>query len=374
MFTPGSKYFLGLTAASVVSFVAYLLFVNPSDLGAVALAGLVIASATIGSFALYTRDGDASSPEEAVEAATASPAASVWPMVFALGTALLLTGLATVPVVFVLGLAVMLAGGVEWAVQNWADKASADPKFNNFARHRAIGALEYPGAGALVLGVIAYLFSRVMLAASKEGAAIVFMVVATFIVLVGYLVAFKPSMRGRVTATIVTLAATALLASGVFSALVGERAELAEASKNDYYSAEHRECGPEASEHFDKHANNNVSMRSAVIATVTVEDGKVYAQGIGLSAKVDTITVPRSNVVNVLFRNKDPEERRLVANLGEQKMGDTGVVEKIEDCTQLTGEKQENLLTLMIPTQAEEGKPYTLTVPGAKGEITVVVP
>lgn len=374
MFTPGSKYFLGLTGASAVALVLYMMFVNPSDLGAVALFGLVVSSATIGAFALRTRDGDVASVEDAVEAASPAPAPSFWPVVFVLGVALILTGLATVPPVFMLGLAVFAAGGVEWAIDNWSDRASADPAFNGFARHRLIGALEYPGAGALVLGVVAYMFSRVMLAASKEGAAVLFIVVASFILLIGYLVAFRPSMRGRVVSVVVTLSVVALVVSGVTGALVGERKELAEASANDYYSAAHRECGAEASEHFDKHANNNVSMRSAVIATVTVANGELYAQVIGLTKKVDTITLPKSSYASVLFRNKDSAERRLVANLGEQKVADTGVVEKIETCTQLTGKKQENVLTLSIPKKAEEGKPYTLTVPGVKGEITVVVP
>ena len=43
-------------------------------------------------------------------------------------------------------------------------------------------------------------------------------------------------------------------------------------------------------------------------ATIFVKDGKVYAEAIGMTKKVDTITIPRSNATSVMFRNLDEEE------------------------------------------------------------------
>ena len=374
MFTPGSKYFLGLTGLSLAVAVLYLFLVNPTDLGAIALFGLSASGATVAGFSLFTRDSDVYSAEEAVAAGTASPAASVWPMILALGTALVLLGLVTNPIVFVLGVAVLLGGGVEWAVQDWAEGASFDGAYNQMVKSRVLGGLEYPGLSAVGLGVIAFLFSRVMLATSKTEAPIIFIIVSTIILIIGMLVGFKPAVLGKKIIAISALGALALAGAGIASALAGERNELAVAAEEDHYSAEHRECGEEESKHYDHLANNTVSLRSGVSATIFVEGGKLYAEEIGLATKLDTLTVRRANATTFLFRNLDEEARRLVVNLGSEKVGETGVVEKVGTCTQLTDKNQEQILTLSIPKPATAEEPYSFTVPGIEGQIKLVVP
>ena len=373
MFTPGSKYFLGLTGLALVSAVLYTFLMNPSDLGAYALFGLFLNAAVLTGFTFFTRDGDAETVAEAVEANAEAPAPSFWPIAFALGGALTLLGVATNEIVFVIGLAVLVGAGVEWTIQDWAERASSDSAFNSFVRHRAVGALDYPGLAAVALGVIAFLFSRIMLTVSKDQATIIFMVAATAILVAGILIGTKPALRGK-TSVIVVAGVLVLAVAGIASAISGERHELAVVAEENPYSAEHRECGEEASEHYDHHANNTVSLRSSVSATVFVRDGKVVAQLVGMPKDVDTITIPRSNDTSILFRNLDKEEHRLVANLGEVKVGTTDVMEKVGTCTQLTGENQEQVLTVKIPKPSDPEKPYTLTVPGVEGEIKVVVP
>ena len=374
MFTPGSKYFLGLTGLSLAVAILYLFLVNPTDLGAIALFGLSASGATVAGFSLFTRDSDVYSAEEAVAAGTASPAASVWPMILALGTALVLLGLVTNPIVFVLGVAVLVGGGVEWAVQDWAEGASFDGAYNQMVKSRVLGGLEYPGLSAVGLGVIAFLFSRVMLATSKTEAPIIFIVVSTIILIIGLLVGFKPAVLGKKVIAISALGALALAGAGIASALAGERNELAIAAEEDHYSAEHRECGEEESKYYDHHANNTVSLRSGVSATIFVEGGKLYAEEIGLATKLDTLTVRRANATTFLFRNLDEEARRLVVNLGSEKVAETGVVEKVGTCTQLTDKNQEQILTLSIPKPATAEEPYSFTVPGIEGQIKLVVP
>ena len=374
MITPGSKYFFGLTGLSLISAILYMVLVNPSDLGAVALLGLAASGALIGAMAMFTRDGDVYPDEEAVAANAVAGPPSFWPIVFALGAALVLTGLATVPVVFVLGIAVLIAGGVEWTIQNWADGASSDREFNEFARTRAISAIEYPGLAAVGLAIMAFCFSRVVLAISKGAGPILFVVVAASVLTVGVLIATKPSMKGKPTLLIAAMAAVVLLAAGIVGALSGERHELAVASSERNYDAANRECGAEASAHYDNRANKTVSLRSAVTATIFVKDGKVYAEAIGMPTKVDTITIPRSSATSVMFRNLDEEKHRLVVHLGSTKVATTGVVEKVGTCTQLTGKKQEQVMTLKIPKPAAATEPYSFTVPGATGEIKLVVP
>ena len=374
MFTPGSKYFVGLTGLSLVSAILYAFLVHPNDIGAIALLGVAVAGGLISGFAFLTRDGDTESALQAVEANTEVAAPSFWPIVFALGAAVTLIGLATRPMVFVIGLGVLFGGGLEWTIQNWADRASADGTFNAEVRARAIGALDYPGLAAVALGVIAYLFSRIMLTMSKESAPVVFIVVAAAVLVVGVLIAMKPAFRGRASVLVSTFAVVLLAGAGIASAINGERSELAVVSAEDPYSIAHRECGEEASKHYDHLAGNSVSSRSAVIATIVVEDGKVYAQLVGLKDKVDTITIARSSATNILFRNLDKEERRLVANLGTRMVAGTDVMEKVGTCTQLAGENQEQILTINIPKPSSDVNKYSFEVPGIDEKINVVVP
>lgn len=374
MFTPGSKYFLGLTGVSLISAILYMILINPSDLGAVALFGVVATAATIAGFTLFTRDGTPATADDAAEASAVAPVPSFWPIVFAFGAALVLLGVATSPIVFILGVAVLVAGGVEWVIQDWADRASADVAYNSFARARAISAIEYPGLAAVGLAVIAFLFSRIMLTVSKSTAAVLFMVVAALVVVVGTAIASKPAMRGKNTARIAVASAVLLAAAGVVSAISGERHELAVAVEEKHYDASNRECGAEESKHYDHHANNKVALKSAVVATIFVKDGKIFAQEIGIKKNVDTITIPRSNSTTIMFRNLDEGEYRLVVDMGERKVGTTDVMEKVGTCTQLTGKGQENALTILAPKPSPLDKPFSFTVPGVSGEIKLVVP
>lgn len=375
MFTPGSKYFVGLTGLSLVVAVLYMFFVGSADLAAVALLGLVATGATIAGFSFYTRDGDVETADEASDAAMAPPAGSFWPIVFAFGAAMLLAGMATNPIVFVLGLAVLLGGGLEWAIQDWAERASADDAFNSFVRDRAISALDYPGLSAAGLGVVAFFFSRIMLNVSKEAAPVIFIVVAAAILVVGSLIGSRSGFKGAPRNLTILAGVLALIVAGTVTGFGGERHELKVVAEEQPYDIANRECGAEASTHYDHHAGNKVSAKSGVIATITVEDGKVYAQMIGIPMKIKSITVPRANNTSILFRNKDSEEHRLVANLGTITPKGSEVAVPVGSCTQLVGKGQEQLMLVNIPKPSiSQTKPYTLTVPGADGEIEVIVP
>ena len=58
MLNNGSKFFIGLTALTTVSFGVYMLLIHPSALGATALFGLVAATAFLATMVVFTRDGD----------------------------------------------------------------------------------------------------------------------------------------------------------------------------------------------------------------------------------------------------------------------------------------------------------------------------
>lgn len=363
-----------MTSLSFGAAVLYLFLVNPTDLGAIALFGLASSAATMAGFALFTRDNDAPTIEQAVDANTGPASPSFWPLVLALGIAMILLGLATMPVVFILGIAVVAAGGVEWMIQGWADRASSNAAYNSVVRGKFLGGIEYPGLAAVLAIVVAFLFSRIFLAVSKNSATVLFIIVASIVFALGFVFSSKPSLRKKAIAFGLPLGIAALVVAGVASSISGEREQLVAAEREDHFAMEKRECGEEKGKYYDKHANNRVPLRSAVIATITVENNEVTAKMIGLDRPVDTITIARMNSSTVLFRNLDKSERRLVVELGSQQVGDTDVVEKLGTCTQLTGQGQEQVLTLKIPKPATADEPYSFSVPGATGQINLVVP
>lgn len=378
MFTTGSKYFLGLTGLAAVAAVLYMILVNPSDLGSVALVSLTGAAGLMSGLVLFTRDATVETADAAHAANAAPSGPGPWPMVLALGAAVMLLGVATVQPVFVAGVAVALLGAAEWLVTDWADRASADSAFNRFVRERALQAIELPVFAAIGAGLVAFSFSRIMLAVSKSGGAVLFIVISAAILVAGFLVAFRPGFRGKVITVLSGLAAVSLVAAGVVSATSGEREELVKASEEGHFTHKSIEdCGPEKSKYLDKHPNSAVSMRSGVIATVILEDGELSAIEVGIDRRTDKITVARSNHVSILFRNKDAQDRRLFADFGEitQNVNGTELTEPLFDCTQLTGKNQEQVLVVRIDTPTTATSRYTLTVPGVEGaEVEMVVP
>lgn len=370
MFTTGSKYFVGLTALSAVALAVYLVFVGPSSIGGTALFGMVAAVGLLAGLAFATRDSD-NETAVASQASASKPSASMWPLVSVIGAVMLLIGTMTTPIVFILGIVVLLAAFVEWVIQAWAERASGDAEYNDSVRKRILNPIEYPVLATVGLGVIIFSFSRLMLAIDKSAGAVGFIVVGALVLLGGILFSTRPNLKRGIVTTICVVGALGMVASGIAGMGSGLREDLAKAAEEDHYS--HRECGAEKSEHGDKLALESVSAKSSVIATVEYVDGKLVASAQGIEGAQETLTIPRSNPSNILFRNKTEGEFRLVAHLGERAVTE-GVVEKIEVCTQLIPNGAEQFLTLTIPKPALD-KPYTLEIAGVDGQaVQVIVP
>jgi hypothetical protein len=370
MFTTGSKYFIALSVLSSIALAVYLIFVGPSSIGGTALFGMIAATGLLAGLALSTRDGDTETAVGA-QAAMTAPSSSMWPLVSVLGAVVILLGTITTPIVFILGIVVVLAAIVEWVIQAWSERASGDATYNDQVRKRILNPLEYPVLATVGLGVIIFSFSRVMLAIDKSAGAVGFIVVASLVLLAGILFSVRPNLKRSLVTGICVFGALGLVSSGIAGMGSGLREDLAKAAEEDHYS--HRECGPEKSEHGDKLPLESVSAKSSVIATIEYVDGKLIGMVQGIEGNQETLTIPRSNPSNLLFRNKTEGEFRLVAHLGERAVTE-GVVEKIEVCTQLISAGAEQLLTLTIPKPAAD-KPYTLEIAGVEGQsIEVVVP
>lgn len=369
MFTTGSKFFIGLSALGAVSFAVFMVLVNPSSIGATALFGFVPAVALAAWLSLWSRDGQL---EESPSAAPVVPSPGMWPFVAAAGAVLVLVGTITRPLVLILGGVVVVAALVEWTVQAWSDRASADPAYNAELRGRIMQPLEFPVLATVGSAVVILSFSRIMLAIGKSAGAVMFIVLSSTVLVGGILFAVRPGLKRSLVTGICAVGAIGLVVGGIGGASSGMRPELVEAKAEGHYS--HRKCGPDKDKYGDKHALVGVSSRSAVIATVEFVDGTLVARVQGNPGETDRITIPRSNPSSIIFRNKTEGDFRLVARLGTAPVAE-GVVEEVEQCTQLIPSGAEQLLTLTIPKPSLAPGAYVLEVAGVEGQsIEVIVP
>src|SRR5262245_3617937 len=226
MIPTGSRLLIGATVLALVAAVLYGI-TQEGSLGTIGLASAALALGLIAGVNLYTRDADVSPMDTAAiaESAAARPAPrpSLAPLGAAAGAALVVVGLVTFPVIFIFGLIALLAGVVEWMVQAWSERASADTEFNAALRGRVTHPLEFPILGAIAVGSLIYSFSRIMLFLSKTGGPAVFVVIAAFILFGAFLFAHRPSLRGSAIAIVIAIAGVGLVTGGIVAALEGER-------------------------------------------------------------------------------------------------------------------------------------------------------
>ena len=369
MFSTGFKYFFGVTVLSVVALVmSVALFKNLALIG-VAITFLIAAGALLAGLAIITSDGTTRDANVQTSDMTTQ---SLWPLVTGIGTVFLALGLVTSSIVFFGGVVVLLAALSEWMIQAWSERASSDASHNAEARKRLLNPIEFPVLAALGLGVVIFAFSRIMLTVDKSTGAVLFIVVGTLVLVAGTLFAIKPNMKRSVGSAICALGAIGIIAGGVASAVSGEREELVLAAEEGHFT--HKECGPEESKYFDKLKEETLSLRSSVSATIIYQDGELIANIQGLNKPQKSITVPRSNATNIIFRNATEGEFRLVVDLGKPKTEDEDKHHD-GDCTQLIETGGEQSLTLNFPKSSSADNHYKLFIAGAEDkQIEVVVP
>ncbi|MEY4340307.1 MAG: hypothetical protein RLZ14_2157, partial [Actinomycetota bacterium] len=227
MFTTGSKLFFGATA---LSFAGALLFGittgGPTGLlGTIGLLSVGVVFAFLAGINFFNRDGNVSAMEPGIErtAPAAQPPVnrSIWPLVAAVGVGGIVVGSVSRPVVFKVAVVVLLAAIVEWMVQGWAERASADAAFNDSIRKRILHPLEFPILATVVVGGVLYGFSRIMLTINKDAGRWVFIGLGAIVVAAGFVIAGKRGMSKTTIAGVTTVGAVALLGVGVVSALQG---------------------------------------------------------------------------------------------------------------------------------------------------------
>jgi hypothetical protein len=376
MFTTGSKLLIGSAAAAWI-FAAVYGIAQDGTLGTIGLISAATALSLLAGLNVFVRDSNVAATEddgfESAAAAQATARPSLWPLLVALGATTVTLGLVTNRTFFVLGMIAILAGAVEWMIQGWSERASADRAYNAGARDALVDPLEMPVAAAIGGGIVVYAFSRVMLGLpSKTSTVVAFAVVAALVLAVGALLGFKRSVSGSTLAGAFSIAAIALVAGGAIAGLNGER-ETHEHETTGIL-AEEDACGAEETE-ADENASQTVAMKSNVAAEVTFDGSSLEANVPGFDGDFDALTLPRANPSNILFRNESSHHARLVIELhpATDESGEPLGPERL--CTALVEEDGVQLLTVLIgrPSFAVD-EPFAFTVPGSDAELEVVVP
>ena len=378
MLTTGSKLFLGATVLSLVAAIVYGLSTSGGFgwLGVMGLLTAAVAFAFMFCINYYTHDGNVSAMSEhaTAESPAAQPPAtrSMWPLIAAVGVAAIALGAVSKPIVFKGGVIVVLAAGLEWMVQGWSDRASADPEYNAGLRKRMLHPVEFPILAAVGLGVVIYSFSRIMLWINKSGGPVVFVLAGGVILFGGFLIALRPTIRGGVIAGVCAIAALGLVATGALMAIDGQRtiAEHPTTQTDNNAVCGLAEEGPGEQAEADQKGSQAVSSKASVGLTVTLENGQLDAHQLGVQGNVNPITVSRGNIVNLIFKNKDSEKRRLTVNMGQFTIDVNGttVKQQPKECTTLVHPDGSQFLTFTLPKPSiASAEPYTLTVPGVDG-------
>ncbi len=379
MFTTGSKLFLGAGVLAAGGAVLYGVL-EGGALGTTGLSFAAVVSFLLAGVSLYTRDANVSSMDVAAlhvsPAAQPAPGSSWWPALGALGAALIVVGLVTYPVVFVLGVLLLIATIIEWMVEAWSERASADPDYNQAVRARLAHPLELPLLAAVGAAILIYSFSRIMLFLSKSGGPVVFGTIALLLLVGGFLLAFKPTVRTGAVIAVCAVASLGLVAGGIVAALDGEREIEEHETTGDL--GEHNECDTPAETHADDNNSQTVAATANIAATLTLQsDGTLVARNEGLPGTQDRVVTSRANVTNVRFRNDTSEPRRLVLNAGTRPSDPTDPESEMvpfQICTALAHDGGSQFLTFTIfQSSAHVDSPMEFVVPGVEGAVVELV-
>jgi hypothetical protein len=290
----------------------------------------------------------------------------------ALGAALVPVGLVVGRAITWMAVIVMIIATVEWMVQGWSERASGDAAYNATIRRRIMHPLELPILGALGLGVIIFSFSRIMLRLPAAAGAIAFGAVASIVLLFGALLATRRNVGRSLVITLCSIGAVGIVGAGVSSAIAGGR----EIIKHELPSFDTGTCGTEHGE-ADAKSSRALAAKSNLAANIVLQNGKLRADVIGVIGAQQTVTLPRSSYSYVRFTNLDSGKFRLVADLGSEVVDANGTVTKtpLRSCTQAVGKDGTQFLVVRPPRPSiSSDTPFTFSVPGVNGVITIEVP
>ena len=223
MITTAAKLWLGIAGLAAVAFVAYELASGGDWFGSLLLGSVVLVAGFLGLIAVLLRDGDIDAADADPEIPSRRSAPAAWPALSAVGGGVAIVGLAGHNALLYAGLGIVGAVFVEWMVQGWSERASADHAYNRALRHRIMSPFEIPALAAIVIATFLGSLSRLLLALPKTGATVTAVVVASLILAVASLLAARPKIGSSVLAGIMVVGAVLLIGAGIAGAVHGER-------------------------------------------------------------------------------------------------------------------------------------------------------
>jgi hypothetical protein len=224
LITTGGKLWFAVTLYALAAAVVYYVATAGEHGGGVTLQFIAAGAAVMGFTTVAVRDGDddAATDKEAVRVRSALPAP--WPALLAVGGGVTAVGYAAGGLVLYIGFGIIGVALLEWMVQGWAERSTADPAYNKALRDRIMFPVEIPAAGIIILGVVIIAMSRVLLALpNKNASTIVAICVGTVITATAFIVASRTRISTTAIAWVLAIAAVALLAGGITGGVVGER-------------------------------------------------------------------------------------------------------------------------------------------------------
>ena len=306
MFTTGSKLYFGAAVVAFAGAIVYGIGSGWEIAGVMMLFSMSLAVAFLGGVVVAFRDNTLSVAAEATAGADASasathgaaPANSPWPILAAGTAALTAVGAALDKSLFYVGIALLVGVALEWIIQGWADRASADRAYNNAVRGRLVHPLEFPILGALVVGFVIFTFSRLMLALDESAAIVAFVLIGSAVLVAAVLLGRPARMSRNVLGVTLATGIAVLLAVGIVGLVRGARTVTLETEKT----------------------SNAVGDKSNTAATIRFDGG---------SLNVAQIVLPKANPSGLLFRQGTPGKHRLVIeSIAPQKQSDGSFTDK----------------------------------------------
>jgi hypothetical protein len=285
MFTTGSKFFFGASAIAAAAAVVYATSSgDPLFTGTIVLVGLAVVAGFLGGLVSAFRDATrpAAAGAEAIAPAHRAAPYSVWPILVAFAAGVTALGIAVDRRALLLGVVALLVLGVEWVVQSWTDGASNDPSYNGWVRGKFMHAIEFPVLGAVGVGFVGFLFSRLMLTLHETAAVVAFIGLGALILVGATILANSPGASRKLLPLFLVVGGVGLVAAGVVGIARGE--------------ADHAE--------LHEKLPNIVAAKSNPEAVVHLGEGGALEPA--------QLIVPKGTFTNLIFRNDDPGERKLV--------------------------------------------------------------
>lgn len=261
MITRGSKFFYGAAAFGLVAALVYGIITSAAAHGGIVavvtgaggivdsvlgpltlgwkggvgehigygvLLGFAGVMAVLGGFHSAFRDGDAEAVAQVTGAVGAPPVStpfglSAWPVLTAFGATLVMVGLAVSSVLFVIGVVTLVVAGFEWTVRAWSERATGDPALNKELRNRLLFPLEIPIGAVLGAGLVIFSVSRILLAVSKVGSALVIIVLAVAVFATALVLASRPQLKRSVLIGVALLFGAIIIGGGIAGGVAGSR-------------------------------------------------------------------------------------------------------------------------------------------------------